>query len=120
MTKTVTMYRPTGQAEYDLLAACGFSQWPPRLPEQPIFYPVTNLQYAQEIAERWNTKDPNSGFVGYVFRFEVRESFASNYETHCVGARHHTEWWIPAEDLSELNANIVGRIELVKTFGLEP
>jgi hypothetical protein len=114
--KTVTMYRPTGQAEYDLLAASDFRQWPPRLPEQPIFYPVTNLRYAQEIAEKWNTKDPNSGMVGYVFRFEVNESFAGNYETHCVGASYHAEWWIPAEDLSELNGNIVGRIELVDTF----
>jgi hypothetical protein len=35
------------------------------------------------------------------------------YEIHCVGASHHLEWWIPAEDLEDLNANIVGLIEMV-------
>ena len=48
------LYRPVGQAEYDLIAQTDFAQFPPRLPEQPIFYPVLNQQYAHEIAEKWN------------------------------------------------------------------
>ena len=37
---TTTLYRPVGQAELDLIAATGYRPFPPRLPEQPIFYPV--------------------------------------------------------------------------------
>ena len=39
------LYRPVGQAEYDLIAQSGFTAYPPRLPEQPIFYPVLNERY---------------------------------------------------------------------------
>jgi hypothetical protein len=107
------MFRPTGPAEIDLVRRSGFKRWPHRLLGQPIFYPVTNEQYAAEIATKWNVRDNGAGFVT---RFRVRESFMDRYETHQVGARHHTEWWIPAEDLDELNDNIVGEIEVVAEF----
>jgi hypothetical protein len=42
----VIMFRPTGPRELELVAASGWRRWPPRLPEQPIFYPVTNQEYA--------------------------------------------------------------------------
>lgn len=110
---TIEMFRPVGPQELALLRQSGFKRWPPRLPEQPIFYPVTNAKYAAEIAERWNVKD--SGF-GAVTRFRVAESFMSKYKIQCVGASYHTEWWIPAEDLEELNDNIVGIIEVIQEF----
>lgn len=113
--KTITLYRPTGPKEIELVEATGFKRWPPRLPDQPIFYPVTNQRYAAEIAEKWNV--PESG-SGYVTRFEVRASFMERYEVQTVGASHHTEWWVPAEDLEELNDNIVGTIEVVQRFGV--
>jgi hypothetical protein len=114
--KTITLYRPTGPKELELVKATGFARWPPRLPDQPIFYPVTNQRYAAEIAEKWNV--PESG-RGYVTRFEVRASFMERYEVQTVGASHHTEWWVPAEELEELNDNIVGTIEVVERFGGE-
>jgi hypothetical protein len=113
MTDTVTLYRPTGPQELDLVARSGFRRWPPRLPEQPIFYPVANEQYAIEIARDWNV--PHSG-SGFVTRFGVRASFMAKYETHVVGAARHTEWWIPAEELDALNDNIVGQIEVIHEF----
>ena len=44
------LYRPVGQAELDLIASTNYKEYPPRLPEQPIFYPVLNEKYAREIA----------------------------------------------------------------------
>ncbi len=44
------LYRPVGLAEYQLIADSGFTAFPPRLPQQPIFYPVLNQQYAYEIS----------------------------------------------------------------------
>lgn len=111
---TVEMFRPVGPEELGLVRASGFTRWPPRLPEQPIFYPVTNAKYAAEIAERWNVKDSGSGAVT---RFFVRSTFMDRYPIQRVGASYHTEWWVPAEDLDALNDNIVGRIEVFQEFG---
>ena len=111
---TVTLYRPVGPAEMAAVESSGFTSWPPRLPDQPIFYPVTNEAYAARIASDWNVRD--TGY-GAVTRFEVRQDFMDRFEIHQVGAPEHQEWWIPAEDLDELNANIVGYVEVIAEFG---
>jgi hypothetical protein len=113
MNKNVAMlFRPTGPKELELLKQSGFKRWPPRLPEQPIFYAVTNKEYARQIAAHWNVSDSGAG---YVTRFYVRKSFIDRYEVHRVGGSVHTEWWIPADDLNELNDNIVGLIEIISS-----
>ena len=111
---TITLWRPVGPAELDLIQQTGMREFPPRLPEQPIFYPVTTEDYAIKIARDWNV--PASG-AGYVTRFEVRADYLANYEVQEAGGRAHTEYWIPAEDLPAFNAAIVGEIEVVRTFG---
>jgi GrpB-like predicted nucleotidyltransferase (UPF0157 family) len=113
LDERVMLYRPVGPKELALLEASGFRRWPPRLPEQPIFYPVTNERYAVEIASRWNVKDDG---VGYVTSFAVRRAFMERYEIHVVGAAHHAEWWVPAEDLEVLNDNIVGTIAVIGEY----
>jgi len=113
METTTTLYRPTGPNELELVRESGFKRWPPRLPGQPIFYPVTNEKYAIEIATRWNIKD--SG-VGYVTKFEVKTEFMARYKVEQVGAAHHTEWWVPDAELPELNDNIVGLIEVIGEY----
>jgi len=111
-----TLYRPGGQAEMDHIRASRFREFPPRLPGQPIFYPVLTEAYATQIARDWNTKDERSGFVGYVLRFQVRAEFLRNYDVHVVGNGDHREYWIPANDLARLNENIEGEIEIVSEF----
>lgn len=110
------LYRPVGQAEMDLITESGYRSFPPRLPQQPIFYPVLNEQYAVEIAERWNTRDKNSGYRGYVTKFEIEEDFIKRYAIQTVGANYHQELWIPAEDLAEFNRHIMGKIEVIRHF----
>ncbi len=113
---TTTLFRPVGQKELDLIAETGWRRFPARLFWQPIFYPVLTEEYAVGIARDWNTKDPNSGFVGYVLRFRVRTSYLDQYEIHEVGGRDCREYWIPAEDLSAFNENIVDGIKLIREF----
>ncbi len=110
---TVTLWRPTGPEELALVAASGYRAWPPRLPGQPIFYPVLTEAYAIKIARDWNVPASGSGFVT---RFQVSGSFLDQYDVHQVGGREILEYWIPAEDLEEFNANIVGEIEVVAEF----
>lgn len=87
------------------------------MPEQPIFYPVTNERYAMEIATRWNTRD--SG-VGYVTRFRVPKIIMDRYPVQKVGGAHHTEWWVPAEELDALNDAIVGTIDVIGEYRHAP
>ncbi|WP_439541027.1 ADP-ribosylation/crystallin J1 [Hyphomicrobium sp.] len=110
----VTLWRPTGTRELELIAEAGWRAWPPRLQEQPIFYPVTNEGYATQIARDWNTKSGDK--KGFVTRFKVRKSYLDRFERKIVGRREHEEYWIPAEGLQEFNANIIGLIELVATY----
>lgn len=113
---TKTLYRPVGQRELDLVAAAGYRAFPPRLPEQPIFYPVLTRDYAEQIARRWNTKDERSGFVGYVLEFDVETDYVSKFEVNKVGNEQHLELWIPAEELPEFNRHIRGVIRVVAKF----
>ena len=110
------LYRPVGQKEYELIEQSGFKKFPPRLPEQPIFYPVLNEKYAVEIASKWNTKDEFSGYVGYVLRFEISDEYISGFEVQTAGASYCQEYWIPSDELDEFNMNIVGKIEIVRKF----
>ena len=115
MDKTITLFRPVGAKELALIEASEFTAFPPRLPEQPIFYPVLNEEYATEIARDWNAKY-NEDKIGFVTKFAVRKEFLNNYEIKVVGGATHEEYWIPAEDLEEFNQNIVGKIEVVSEF----
>ena len=110
---TITLFRPVGQAELDLIIQSDWKKFPPRLPEQPIFYPVLNQEYAAYIAQYWNAKYDGTG---YVLKFEVDAKFIQPYQVHTVGAHRDQEYWIPAEELVHFNDAIVGKIELIQSF----
>ena len=114
--ESTVLYRPVGQREHELIEASGFRRFPPRLPGQPFFYPVTNETYATEIARDWNTKDEQSAFVGYVLRFRVQSEFLTRYPVRIVGAAIHQEYWVPAAELEEFDEHIEGTIEQVACF----
>lgn len=105
-----TLWRPVGAYELHLIARTSFRAFPPRLPEQPIFYPVTNEAYAIEIAHGWNLADPNSGFAGFVTRFDVAPEVAARFPRKVVGGRRHEELWVPAEDLTAFCDAFLGPI----------
>jgi hypothetical protein len=111
---TTTLWRPVGPAELDLIRQSGMKAFPPRLPDQPIFYPVLNEDYAIQIARDWNV--PASG-AGHVLRFDVRRDFLDRYQVQQAGGRQHLEYWIPAEELLAFNEAIVGPIVVTASFG---
>jgi hypothetical protein len=110
------LYRPVGQAELDLITASGYARFPPRMPEQPIFYPVLDRAYAEQIARDWNTRDAASGFVGYVTAFNIDDTYAARFSIQTVGSSIHRELWIPADQLDEFNRHIIGKIEVIATY----
>lgn len=107
------LYRPVGPIELQLIIDSGWTCFPPRLPEQPIFYPVLNRQYAIQIARDWNL--PRSG-AGFVVKFQIRKKYIEQFEVRVVGNREHQEYWIPAGELDVFNENILGKIELIDEF----
>jgi len=115
MEETTTLFRPVGSKELQLIREANFRAFPPRLPGQPIFYPVLNEEYATQIARDWNAKNSEEK-VGYVTRFRVRSEYLARFEVHTVGSSVHREYWLPAEELAEFNANIVGPIEVIAEF----
>jgi hypothetical protein len=113
---TVTLWRPVGQTELDLIERSGWRRFPPRLAGQPIFYPVLGEEYAAKIARDWNAKDAASGFIGHVLRFEVDAAFVAQFDVHRVGGAGIDELWIPAERLDEFNDHIVGSITVTASY----
>jgi hypothetical protein len=97
----------------ELIQKADMRAFPPRLPEQPIFYPVLSEEYAVKIARDWNV--PASG-AGFVTRFEVRRRFLEGYSVKQAGGADHSEYWIPAEQLSAFNEAIVGKIAVIAEF----
>lgn len=110
---TITLYRPVNSVELDLIRKGGFTKFPPRLPDQPIFYPVTNKEYARQITKEWNV--PAYG-NGYVLEFDIDKNFLREYEVQNVGGMIHNEYWIPSEEMGEFNKNIVGKIRIIEEY----
>jgi hypothetical protein len=102
--------------ELRLIRESGYTAFPPRLPEQPIFYPVLNQAYAEQIARDWNTQDERSGYMGAVMAFDVDADYLAQFKAQTVGAAQHRELWIPAERLDEFNRQIIGGICVLSVF----
>lgn len=111
--ETRTLYRPVGPEVLELIKQADWSAFPPRLPEQPIFYPVLTEEYARQIAQDWNVRANGSGFAT---NFEVDSNYLRQFNVQVVGGSEHAEYWIPAEQLAEFNRHIVGKIEILAEF----
>jgi hypothetical protein len=109
----VMLWRPVGPIELELIRKAGMREFPPRPPDQPIFYPVLSEDYAVKIARDWNVPASGSGFVTC---FKVRRRFLQKYSVQTAGGSAHLEYWIPAEAMASCNAAIVGEIKVVAEF----
>jgi hypothetical protein len=110
---TMILYRPVNAVELKLIEESDWKKFPPRLPEQPFFYPVLNEEYAIQINKEWNVPAYGSGFVT---RFRVDKGYISKFEMQNVGGDIHNELWVPAEELEEFNRHIIGVIEVTRKF----
>lgn len=112
------LYRPVGTKELELIKDSGYLRFPPRLTEQPIFYPVLNEKYATEIASQWNVKY-NDDHKGYVTMFKIEDEYCKKFEVHIVGDSYHQELWVPAGELDTFNHHIIGEIRVINEFSAE-
>lgn len=108
------LWRLVGPEKTEPIRRAEIRSFPPRLPEQPIFYPITTEAHAVKIVRDWNVLDSGSGFIA---RFTLRTGFLSDYPVQMAGGREHSEYWIPAENLDALNGHMIGPVDVVHTFG---
>lgn len=85
------LFRPTGAGELAPVEASGWRAWPPRLPDQPIFYPVLSVDDAEKIARDWNSTGRPPANEGSATRFEIDEATARRYPPQLAGGRAHRE-----------------------------
>lgn len=109
------LFRPVGVKEPKHINESGMTKFPARLTEQPIFYPVLNVEYARQIALEWNTKSP-PGYAGFVTEFDIDDKYISKFEKKTVGSSVHKELWIPAEELDEFNRHLIGEIRVIEAY----
>jgi len=100
--------------ELRLVYETGMKAFPPRKPEQPIFYPVLNVEYANEIAQHWNAEGPSGS--GYVAKFNLDDAYGARFKPEKVGGSHHVELWVPAAELSAFNEHIIAPIVIVGAY----
>ena len=110
------LFRPIGTGEYYLIKESNYVAFPPRLEWQPIFYPVLNQAYAEQITNDWNTNDEFSGYCGLVTVFNLPEDYLKQFPVQNVGGKIYEELWVPAEELDNFNREIQGKIEVIDAF----
>jgi hypothetical protein len=111
--RAVTLWRPVGPAELKLIEESGMRAFPPRLPEQPIFYPVLSEDHAIRIARDWNVPASGAGVC-----HPLPGARGIHFPLHPAKSRCEAflEYWIPVGELPLLNAAIIGLIEVVAEF----
>jgi len=93
------LFRPVGVKELLKIIDLNLKRFPSRLPQQSIFYLVLNMDYAEEIASKWNIKDPVSDDAGYILEFKVQDAYITKYKIERAGNKNYKELWVPAEEL---------------------
>lgn len=110
------LWRPVGSRELDKIRASDMRAFPPRLTDQPIFYPVLTFDYAERIAGGRNSVRKDHGFAGFVVTFEVDDAYVSRFPVQTAGGQDCKELWVAADELDTFNRNILGPIEIAAEY----
>ena len=57
---------------------------------------------------------------GFVTEFELSNRYLSKFKIEKVGLDHHTELWVPAEELEEFNSEIIDQINVIEAYDSNP
>ena len=115
MAPTTRLFRPLDLPELKGICDSGYGRFPTRQTWQPIFYPVADLSYAEQIAYECHV-NASSGYGGFVVQFDVEERYMDSFKLPRSTNATFQEFRIPAESLPELNRQLQGDIQLVSSF----
>ncbi len=110
------LWRPIGEQELGKIEASGMRAFPVTTRHEPIFFPVHSFEYADKIARSWNSVEEDYQFLKFIVMFSLTDKFLARYATQSACEGRYVEYWIPPEDLDEVNENIIGQIEVVAEY----
>ena len=116
MSYSTCLYKSLTPAQFAGVIQSDWRELAAESPDQKMFYPKLNRQYAEMVARMLNLAHYNAA---YVVKFNVNALFLARYEIQTVAYDEHQEYKIPIEDLPLLNCHIVGIIEVVSAFTLK-
>jgi hypothetical protein len=105
-------YWPITKQELDAIAESGFMGFPSEGALVSAFNPMTDPKHAIEIAHTWIAQDEAGGGVGYVVKFQLKNSYLGPFLDE-LRSQPYGEFRVPVDRRVELNENILGRIEVV-------
>ena len=104
------LFHALGSDELELIKRSGWTQFPSRSREEPLFYPILTEEYATQVAKEAYVEVDG---VGWVIKSAVSTDFVRKYDVQQIGASYQREYWIPAAELADLNRHLVGPIEVL-------
>ena len=111
--ETTTLWRPVGPDELRLIEQSGMRAFPPRLPEQPIFYPVLSEEYAVKIARDWNVPATAPATSR---AFACNAAFLRHTKSKRRADRRIESTGSPRKIFPRSMQLLVGEIEIIATF----
>lgn len=96
-----TLYKLVEGWELDMIERSGWSRFPPRILEQPVFY--TDMSEDELSAGNYGSQ--------HIIKLHVRKDYIVRYK---ISHKEHDELCVPAESIEDLNNNIIGLIELAR------
>lgn len=107
---TMTLFRAVGNEELKLIETADWRKFPPRLADQPVFYPTTDNAVAARNARDWSLPNDQSAVV----RFEAEGGPWTNMFLNKPGDHRHDEKsWMLAEIL---NPRLRSRLLVTERF----
>lgn len=109
------LYRPLTAEEFRQIEAGGFSMFPARTAEQPLFTALLSHEGAAAIARRMRV-NKQAEHKAYVVSFLVEDAYIRQFPVQNSDQPESRALWIPSEEIDILNQHLVGKIRLLDCF----
>lgn len=112
------LYRPLSAEEYRAVEEKGFTGFPPRSEEQPLFTALLSEEGATQIARHMRIAKTAENLI-YVVSFLVDDAYIRQFPVQHANERNRRALWIPADEVDILNQHLIGKIRLIASYQID-
>ena len=112
------LYRPLSAEEYRAVEEKGFTGFPPRSEEQPLFTALLSEEGATQIARHMRISKTAENLI-YVVSFLVDDAYIRQFPVQHANERNRRALWIPADEVDILNQHLIGKIRLIASYQID-
>ena len=112
------LYRPLSAEEYRAVEEKGFTGFPPRSEEQPLFTALLSEEGATQIARHMRIAKTAENLI-YVVSFLVDDAYIRQFPIQHANERNRRALWIPADEVDILNQHLIGKIRLIASYQID-